>query len=190
MNQGRWGNVATGRLLGAHLVETVQVAKRPQDMIYKFVRSGASIDMDVNGSITPVLFKWTVPAGVQARVTRLIIHLSDAGSQPGDFGGINGGVANGVLFHVFDENDVLTLDLLDGTSIKINGDYAHIAGVDIDVKTGTGLDSTVARATMAKTGASLLLLPGQYIGLTVQDDLTSISGGYHIKVHGNFDALV
>lgn len=184
------GNVTSGRLLGAQLRETVQVAKRMHEFIYDFVLAGASIEMAVNGSITPVLFKYTVPAGFQARVTRMVIHLTDAGSNPGDFGGINGGIANGVLIQAFHADDVLGLDFLNGTSIQVNGDYAHISGVDIDVKTGVGLDSTVARATITKTGSSLLMDPGEYIGLTVQDDLTSISGIYRVMVHGNLDPLV
>lgn len=184
------GNVTTGRLLGAQLREMVFTAKRPAELIYSFVRSGASIEMAVNGLVTPVLFKYTVPAGFQARISRLVVHLTDAGSNPGDFGGINGGVANGVLFQVFDSDDVLMLDFLDGTAIQVNGDYAHMSGVDIDVKVGVGLDSTTARATMTKTGASLLLVPGEYIGLTVRDDLTSISGIYRVMVHGTLDPLV
>ena len=183
------GRVDTALLLGAPLRETVMLVKRPEDFVYEFGKSGASNQMAVDGSITPVVFKYTAPAGVLTVLARMIIHIQGAGGNPGDYAGIAGGLTNGLLFQAYDTDGTSLVDFTGGESIKKNSDYAHMAGVDVRVATGGGTHEIIVRATIVKAGAALALTPGQYIAATVQDDLRAIID-HNVIFHGLEHPLV
>ena len=158
----------------------------PELYLYTFLRNGTgstSTDMHINGSVTPVNFKYTMPEGKAGIIARVNVHIQDGSVDPSDFGGINGGITNGVSLKVFDPDDTEIIDFMDGHPVVINSEWTHQAGVDMFIHTGAGDDSLSVRWTLSKVGASLYLTAGQYIQLTVSDDLSSISE-FHIFVQG------
>ena len=155
--------------------EVTYLGLAPEFNIYKKLRNAGSEDMNVNGSVTAVDFKYTCPVGKVVLVSRLHFHILDSNVDPNDFGGIAGGIATGLILGAFDSDDSQILDFLDGDTIKKNTHFDHIAGTDANVKTGTGLDALAVRFSVHKSGASMRLTAGQYIQMTVQDDLTTLN---------------
>lgn len=177
--------VFDGKILRTPVIQQVELGQRPTAFVFKYIREGANLEMNVNGSITPVEYKYTVPAGKFFYWTRTVFHVKDSGSKPNDFGGIGGGLTNGLLMSVRDSGDAELVDLLDTLPIKTNSDHAHLASVDVDIKDAQGGadDSFVVRWTLEKAGAAMVLQPAEYFMVTVRDDLQALTS-FLISVHG------
>lgn len=152
---------------------------RPDEYIFSLLDSGSGVDMNVDGG-TPVHFKYTVPTNHTAYIERINFTLLDITMQNDLFGGL-AALTNGVLVRAYDADDTLLLDFLDGEPIKQNSDFCLLAGTDAPVSAGAGADFLPIRWTVAKAAeqndgrlAALKLTEGQYIRVTVQDNLTGL----------------
>lgn len=155
----------------------------PELFLYTFLKNGSSTDMHINASVTPVDFKYTMPAGKAGIVARVNIHIQDGSVDPSDFGGIVGGVTNGISLKVYDSDDTELIDFMDSHPVQINSEWTHQAGVDMFIHKGSGDDSLSVRWTISKVGASLYLTAGQYIQVTIADDFSGITE-FHIFIQG------
>lgn len=155
---------------------------RPADQsIYDFLESGGgSIEMNVDGSSTPVDFSYTLPAAHvgYAELFRLNVLLLAPTVDPADFGAISDGLAEGLQITVRAAGGGMLFDYTRQASIKLNANWGSLSGpVDSvrDVVAGVKPDLWGVRWTFANSGEKLELMPGQAFRITVNDDLSGAS---------------
>ena len=139
-------------------------------------------DMAVDGSVTPVKYRYTAPAD-GAYLERALIFVVDTGAFDATAFGNGITMTNGLTLALVDGSDNVKTDLLDGETIKTNGD---LSGVCFDVNhltMGTGPETLASRWTFSKSGAPLALLPGDSLLLTVSDDLAGLDF-FSVQVQG------
>lgn len=145
------------------------------EFIFKFLRNGAMTQMNVNGSVTPVNFRYTVPAGKQVWLHRLHMTATNTNMSKTTFFG-EVALTNGLTFQVHDQTDALLIDFLDGEPITVTHEFGALVGVDIQtVASGAGNDYESVRWTIANSGEPLFMDEGSYIECVISDDLTGIS---------------
>jgi hypothetical protein len=147
--------------------------------------------MAVNGAMSAAEFN--LAPSRRLCLSRVNLMILDGGIQPERFGGLLGGLANGLLIEVYDEDDVLRLDLLDGLTIKRNAHFTWLSGTDAPVIAGVGDDKLPVRWSLHKafvggfqegadpsssTRDGLLLPAGWNLRFTVQDDLSALTEFY------------
>lgn len=143
--------------------------------LYEFLKNGASRDMVVDGSSTPVKFKYTVPVGKYAEIERINIVIEDGSIDPVQFGGLSA-LNNGVEIGAYDSGDVLARDFCGGFPIKSNADWGALAGIDNTPYYGVGaaLDSLNIRFSLYKGNEALRLDAGEYLQFTINDAMSGI----------------
>lgn len=137
-----------------------------------FLRNASSNNMAIDGSSTPMIFKYTVPKGFGFLIQRMLIVITDLGVFNADGFGAGLALATGLELFILARNGD-ERDLYDGATIKQNGDWGLIAGVDVQmIASARGLG---VRWTLAKTTGKPLLLESEYsIGMRVNDDLSNL----------------
>jgi hypothetical protein len=137
--------------------------------------AGVRKNMNVDGSVTPQSFQ-IGPVGVGStatiEITRLMGHILDSTAMDdGKFGGI-AALTNGCVLR---KHDGVIKNIW---NIKTNGDIALIC---YDLKYSDkapggqfGLNFRNTYASQAGHGVALELVPGEYLELIVQDDLTGL----------------
>jgi hypothetical protein len=137
-----------------------------------------SIDMAVDGSITPVFYKYTVPAGYIAHMQRIIISVvSSSKSTSGGFGD-QPALTNGLTFYVLDELGDILVDRATQLPIKKTTDLQAYCHDLILSAFGIGEEQITSRYTFARDGSDIRLDEGQSYAWRVNDDLTSIANMY------------
>jgi hypothetical protein len=145
--------------------------------VFQWLReSGGSRDANVNGSITPVLFEYTVTEG-HADITRMIVAITDSGTFDATLYGNRVVLVNGIKVQIIRDGAVL-LDLLDGEPVLSNTDWAALCHDFTYHDIGTGDNRATIRWTFAHAGSPLSLQVGDTLRVTVQDDLTELTGHY------------
>lgn len=138
---------------------------------------GDGSNQDISGAAD---VHWIAPAADEIwDIARVIINIRDAGSVNADTFGALTALTNGCLFQVKSgaTGAVVDLDLLDGTTIKNNGDLARHC-YDMDIATATAGDKAVtARWTFEKNGKPLTLNGGrgERLVFTTQDVTTDLT---------------
>lgn len=172
---------------------------RPNEEIYhtKFVRhldtvgDGSGVDdANVNGSVTPVVFRLNSPAaGPAYHVERLIIHIGDSAMNTGAYGAVPA-LTNGVLVKVHNAAGTAILDLFANDAAKTLTDWTHVADGAVSVlDQGTGDEFFSATILFREMfGQPLLLLAGESLRITVRDDLTGLTH-HHFVASGRTDQL-
>ena len=163
--------------MGTQLASTESFSYvRSTDLVLEFFReSGGSFEMAVDGSVTPVVFVWENEEPIKnAVVSRLLVDILDAGPTTTKFGGITGGLTNGLLMDLADPADMVVLDLIDGDAIKQNHQFGRFAGPDWVLTLTAGADAVNVRWSLSKSGKELLIPPGFKLRVTVRDDLTPL----------------
>lgn len=140
----------------------------------KFLRDASgSVDMNVDGSVTPVEFKFTAPVEEDLLLFGVTISLMDFYVYPNEFGDM-GELTNGVLFRVLDDQDQVVFDMCDGEPIVRNADFAAIDSGMFTTLAGA-YASLLSVAWKAQEDSEPLILPaGWSISLMVRDDLTPL----------------
>lgn len=135
-----------------------------------------STDANVNGSVTPVLFKLSPPESGWLRAARMLVHIRQGGVFRAETYGALGELANGIKIGWWNDADELVGDFLDGETITTNAGWGHWC-YDVDLKTwGNGDSFILVRWTFAKGGTVPILHPGSYhLGVQVNDDLTGLA---------------
>lgn len=142
--------------------------------------------MNVDGSTMPQVFKLrprldlgTGPLRgkeTHLSIERMIVFIEDSGNfRAGGFGAIYPALANGVNVAIFDaDDDALIQDLCDGIDITSNAEWSSKC-FDVDYfDFGSGSNFLSARWTFGKSGSPLTIHQGQYLGITINDDLRDL----------------
>lgn len=164
----------------------------PQARIDEFLTNASSNNMVVNALATDTMFRYTCPVGKIAVITRLVfsILVIGGGVKPTTFGSGTALVSpNGCLLKSYNEDDVITHDFLGGEQILNNSNFSWIAASDVKIEVAAGVASLPVRATLAKSGGKVVLLPGHYIGFTLRDDVAVDFDTFTCMVHGHLHNL-
>ena len=135
--------------------------------------NGGSNDMNVDGSVMAVDFTLSPPAGKLFFLSRMNIVLEDESINHLKFGGIAGGITNGLLLKV-KEGGLAERDISEHP-IKRNAEFHHIA-FDVQLISAAS-DILTIRWEFFRSGSFLELRNsrGDNIKATVQDDLRNIN---------------
>jgi hypothetical protein len=133
---------------------------QPSQVYFELFRnSSLSADMNVDGSVTPVVFE--VVATQRIYVQRVNFEIVDGSITPTKFAGLTA-LTNGVLVRIVDSDDNVLKDFLDGETIKQNSDWSLLAGSDVPITAAAGDDELPIRWTVSKgTGDALELSDGE-----------------------------
>lgn len=143
--------------------------------IYKFLRSGGSNNLAVNGSSTPVDFSYTPGPGKTLQINRINFRMRDATMRLNRFGGITT-LINGLQLLHLDANGTILVDFCDGESVKDLDAFSLLAGIDnIAVVAASGDDTWTVRWTLAEAGKPYTIKNNETFVLKVRDDLTAIT---------------
>ena len=141
-----------------------------------------NIEMAVDGSTTPVLYKVTCPVGETYELHRVIVTVRDTGSF--DTGGFGNGSAltNGI--QVLTNRPTRAIVEKDKTlqlPIKRNSDWGAYM-YDAEVHTfGTGDQVFHGRYTFDQDGEPLKLGPGDSLIVSIRDDCTTVNE-MHVRI--------
>lgn len=159
-------------------------AFRGHNLVFRFLDTNGdgSGTKNANGnySVTPETFYIQPPAGEKFEIYRMILTIEDSGSIDASAYGNGITLTNGVEFAVYDGDDVLKLDLLDGDPIITNGDWARIM-YDINITNfGVGNQYLNGRFTIRNAGAALLLdgKLGDRLEIKLNDDFSGLVKHY------------
>jgi len=147
-----------------------------------------TVNANVNGAVTPVVFKISPPATGSIVITRLIVTIRDNGTFSAEKYGVISELANGVeVGRLNDTTDAVEQDLTSGIPITTNASWGRLC-YDVDLKTwGAGDSFLLVRWTFAKHGSCPLLISGgPALGISINDDLTTLVE-HHFLVQGFTD---
>ena len=138
-----------------------------------------AIDLRVDGSVTPVYFKLTVPEGHIYLISS--IHTYVQGSPLGAANWAGGtALTNGLDYGQF--VDGVFVSNLTQKKIKVNGDYA-IVGSATSAFLGTSTDAYTAALHLADTyGGYHRINAGDSYAVKVQDNLTAAGDGTFVQI--------
>lgn len=134
-----------------------------------------SKDAGVDGSVTPVAFKYVPEHGDKTEIHRMLMHcqvssVCDAGKY-GDVAVLD----TGVTVQIRNINDdAIVLDLSNGLPVKCNADWSRVC---YDMKPddfGPGNNFVNVRWTFAKSGAPVFLQDDQYFCVIINDNLAGL----------------
>lgn len=134
-----------------------------------------SIEANVNGSVTPVDFSYTVPDGHILLVDRLVIWIRDAGTFDANLYGNGLALTNGIVGGATTPEDVF-VPRTTQLPVKTNADWPAYAFDFNYIDIGNGDNVAVARYTYEKDGAPLAFPEGTKYTIRVADDLTGLTG--------------
>lgn len=137
---------------------------------------------NVNGSVTPVRFKFQPAANEDFKLERLLVQVGDTapGGLSADGYGDLSALTNGLGLGIYQSSDdTQVLDLTSGLPIKDNADWGRVCyDASLD-NYGTGDDFLRVRWTFSKDADQpLTLTDDHYFGLVVNDDLTGLTRHY------------
>lgn len=136
-----------------------------------------SDNANVNGSISPVIFKKSLPPNAyRMDISRMIIGITDVGSIDSASYGNGIVLTNGITLGIYQQGtDALVRNLTPENSvIKTNHDWAFKCH-DLNVFSfGTGSESLTARWSFTAAGAPEVVGTDEYFGVVIADDLTGL----------------
>ena len=131
--------------------------------------------MNVDGSVTPQVFKLAPLAGQRLRLERGIFFLEDAGNFTAAGFGAGAALATGVSIEVREaSDDSVRVDLTSGVLIKGNAGFSRYCHDVNYFQFGAGDNFLSARWTWSKAGAPLPIGGDGYLAVTISDDLTGL----------------
>lgn len=139
-----------------------------------------SINMNVNGSSTPVYFKVTAGVRETILVNRLLLHLGDAGVLDAGKYGNSIVLTNGIEVGVLRAGEV-QLNLTKGHPIITNADWAAFCYDVNDLGFGLGDNFLAVRWTFTKDGEAIRLDEGDSFFIKISDDLTGLTA-HHCRL--------
>jgi len=143
-----------------------------------YLKNGADRSMVVNGSVTPVEFSYSPPAGFDFLVSRLAGHMIDNKTMNADtFGGIATVLTNGVRIYLKGPDDIETSDFLDGTTLQRNGDF------DAFFTTTSLLSNRGMGFRWESFGIPARLRENNSFAVSIEDDLSSLIH-FEMILHG------
>ena len=134
---------------------------------------GGSQDMNVDGSVTPVSFRYIIPEGKFFLFNSFVFQMVDATIDWTEFGGIPA-LTNGIVMTIYDANDVA---LAAFPALKVNYEVAMVfGGGGIDIRNGVADDNLIAIFDVpGRSGYEITMGAGEYHEVLVQDNLTGLT---------------
>jgi hypothetical protein len=138
---------------------------------------------NVNGSVTPQVFRIQPKPGENYRVSRLIVTIQDVGKpDSGKYGNsidLSAGTGIVVRLRRRSTNTVIT-DLTCADPVKTNMDWGKFCYDVMENSWGSGDGYVAVRWSFFKTGQEVQLDGnlGDCIEVTIADDLTGLTGHY------------
>ncbi len=151
--------------------------------IMQFFKISGSLDLAVDGSVTPQVAVCQPAAGVLWYINLLSIVILKATSRPDYYGGIDLSAGTGCLVQlkgkiVAGGPDVVMFDLTADKAIKSLADYTAAGGEEAQIiSTGVTPDLTTVRYPFTTRNRKAVELDGdldQRLEFTIQDDLTGL----------------
>lgn len=164
----------------------------PTDHTLMFLKSevNSSIDLAVDGSVTPVRFSTSAANSAKTPfiIQTLVFTILDGSITPIAFGGIVGGVTNGILTQ-FECGKTPTIIPLFKFPVTANWEFgAHMPTGTGDVNRiqGAATDDVISFSfAFPEAGVEILLEDGDKIVVIVQDDLTDLTA-FKVALHGYY----
>lgn len=138
-----------------------------------FALDGASKDLNVDGSVTPVEFEIVPPTGFIYYIHTVIITMVDSSINFTKFGGITA-LTNGIKIEIKQDGGSLTES--PQSPIKVNKEFYQF-GYDTTLQSATE-DIFVAKLLVKIDSGTIIKLvdsSSDLIKITVRDDLTAIT---------------
>lgn len=134
--------------------------------------SGSDL-MNVDGSITPVDFWYTVPSGKLFLFHRLVLQIVDGSVDWAGFGGI-AALTNGVLITIYDDQNNAIIAL---PALKENYEIAMQFGAGAaEIRPGAANSNLIAVYDVHEQAGYVFGVPaGWKFQVTIQDNLTAIT---------------
>jgi hypothetical protein len=140
--------------------------------VIDYLRNGSSRNMNINGSITPVVFTYTVPANETWYAEGLRVFMSDSGTMAiGEFGSLGSVLTNGLLIEF-----VISSTSYQYANIKTNEELAisFIEGfASVDGSSGF-LNTNKLFMSCGTLDPFIRLNAGDQVKVTVQDNLSGL----------------
>lgn len=131
------------------------------------------VEMNKDGSSTPINYDFQVPSGKSARLERLLGSIMDTTISNDKFGAVDLSLGTGLEIKIFESDGTTEVyDLLDGEPIKTIADWACHVGVDAPVSRAN--DMVPIRWSFYKAGAPIVLDNQRIFRAIVNDDLTGL----------------
>ena len=145
----------------------------PQNALTEYLKDGAETNMAVNGSVTPVKYRYTVPANKQVFLHEMRIFGTDGKYNPQTFFGETI-LTNGVLARFIDENDAVTFDLTAGVPVRLTSQFAIQGDMQI-VHDQIGTNDLAIFSWKTQPGDFIHLHAGESVEMVIQDDLSPLT---------------
>jgi hypothetical protein len=145
----------------------------PNNIVFGALTNGGSPAMNVNGSVTPVQFRYTATEPIV--ITRITGIMMDAAIAPELFGGLPE-LTNGMEVHFHDDKDNIILDPTFGQPIKANWQFSLFSVTAPQITAGAAVEDLFEFGVVFGQQKMGVLFPtGYYIDFTIQDDLTGLT---------------
>jgi len=152
--------------------------KSLQKPIFKFLKTDAGVKLaNVNGAVTPVVFKIAKAGTGKLFITEMHIQYGDTSNWSADeFGDITPVLPNGISVAIHKiSDDSVEVDLTDGLPIKSNAEWGRFAFENAIAAYGSGADFQRVRWDFVKNGIPLHIEEDEYFAVTINDDLTGLT---------------
>jgi hypothetical protein len=175
LTTGQFENITTqdGRIR----VEAINVAAPLDERFREFAKDGSSIDMNVDGSTTPVDFFVNADTTDDLNIDFLSFQAFDSGIKIDNFLGMNSPITNGVVIEIKSNDKLFTFQPIRNTT-EFNSLFAFGPGRAFDLVFASGNDSMVS--IFGPSSPFVLKKQGtfgtdDYIKVTIQDDIDTVA---------------
>lgn len=129
--------------------------------------------MAVDGSVIPQSFRIICPPKQLLRIETVSIKISDPNMRINRFASLPV-LTNGIKIRSLDPDDNVTLDFLDGETIKALSGFNLVTAMVITKAVEPGDDTGSVNWNIASSGERLGLIPGGSFEFLIQDDLSAM----------------
>ena len=137
---------------------------------------GTDIDMNVDGSATPQVFKLKCPAGFTIQLCSISVFMRDQSRFTANTYGKLSALTNGIKLEYL--RGTTLFDVTSQLPIKSNSDWLAYAFNSSNVDFGGGQEILALEYNLGDHGRSVKLSPGDEFRAIVRDDLTGLSSHY------------
>jgi hypothetical protein len=149
----------------------LSIADGETGLVKWFRNASNSAELNVNGSVTPVVFTVGPPVGQVWMITTISLSLVDQNMAWNLFAGV-AALTNGILVQARAGSPLApVIDFTDGLPIKQNSHLAALFGADVRAEVLTSSDLIrVTAKPWAESGGALRLVPGTDLAITIRDN--------------------
>ena len=149
------------------------------DPLYQFLDLDGDGDgtkvANVNGAVTPQVFKIVPPAGHIYRLARMIVHIQDTNALSSVQYGNIAALANGIDLGIYSvSDDTLQHTITNGLPIKQNSHWNRFCHDVSPDAFAAGNKFVSVRFSFFKAEQPLILSDDEYFAATINDDLTGL----------------